>query len=205
LRADRMRGAASRSEQKCPPTASPDRENRRAARRTHRRDRGFCRFHPFAQGGAGADPRCHCRERSEFCRRLEQSRGRRLRCPLSSAMSSWCGFRSPARGRKKSGLRLSSATAPTASPGPTPTRAVPGTTADDQILRRVRAALDELYGDRIERVVVFGRRARGDAHEESDYDIAVFLKDMTDRWARVSSSGRPHNRDSRRYRRLYRG
>lgn len=69
------------------------------------------------------------------------------------------------------------------------TRAVPGTTADDQILRRVRAALDELYGDRIERVVVFGCRARGDAHEESDYDIAVFLKDMTDRWARVSSSG----------------
>jgi predicted nucleotidyltransferase len=39
---------------------------------------------------------------------------------------------------------------------------------DDQILRRLRAALDELYGDRIERVVLFGSRARGDAHEASD-------------------------------------
>ena len=57
-----------------------------------------------------------------------------------------------------------------------------GTAADDKILRRFRAALDELYGDRIERVVLFGSRARGDAHEASDYDIAVFLKDLTDRW-----------------------
>ncbi|HEX3984661.1 MAG TPA: nucleotidyltransferase domain-containing protein [Acidisoma sp.] len=52
----------------------------------------------------------------------------------------------------------------------------------DPILKRFRAALDELYGDRIERVVLFGSRARGDAHEDSDYDVAVFLKDLTDRW-----------------------
>ncbi len=60
------------------------------------------------------------------------------------------------------------------------TRATSAT--DDKVLRRFRAALDELYGDRIERVVLFGSRARGDAHEASDYDIAVFLKDLTDRW-----------------------
>ena len=54
--------------------------------------------------------------------------------------------------------------------------------ADDPILKRVRAALDVLYGDRIERVVLFGSRARGDAQGESDYDIAVFLTDLTDRW-----------------------
>ena len=59
---------------------------------------------------------------------------------------------------------------------------MPGTIVDDPILRRFRAALDGLYGDRIERVVLFDSRARGDAHEESDYDIAVFLKDLTDRW-----------------------
>lgn len=59
---------------------------------------------------------------------------------------------------------------------------MPGTAMDDPILRRYRAALDELFGDRIERVVLFGSRARGDAHEDSDYDIAVFLKDLTDRW-----------------------
>ena len=57
-----------------------------------------------------------------------------------------------------------------------------GTATDDKILHRFHAALDELYGDRIERVVLFGSRARGDAHETSDYDIAVFLKDLTDRW-----------------------
>jgi len=61
-------------------------------------------------------------------------------------------------------------------------RAASGTATDDQVLRRLRAALDELYGDRIERVVLFGSRARGDAHAASDYDIAVFLKDLTDRW-----------------------
>jgi uncharacterized protein len=38
----------------------------------------------------------------------------------------------------------------------------------DPVLSRFRAALDEMYGDRIERVVLFGSRARGDAHAESD-------------------------------------
>ncbi len=53
---------------------------------------------------------------------------------------------------------------------------------DDSILKRFRAALDEMYGGRLERVVLFGSRARGDAQEDSDYDVAVFLRDMADRW-----------------------
>jgi predicted nucleotidyltransferase len=48
----------------------------------------------------------------------------------------------------------------------------------DPILNRFRAALDEVYGERIERVVLFGSRARGDARPDSDYDLAVFLKDL---------------------------
>ena len=52
----------------------------------------------------------------------------------------------------------------------------------DPILRRFRAALDEVYGDRLERAVLFGSRARGDAHADSDYDVAVFLIGLTDRW-----------------------
>jgi predicted nucleotidyltransferase len=56
------------------------------------------------------------------------------------------------------------------------------TRASDPILARFRAALDTLYGDRLERVVLFGSRARGDAHADSDYDVAVFLRDLTDRW-----------------------
>jgi predicted nucleotidyltransferase len=53
---------------------------------------------------------------------------------------------------------------------------------DNPILAKFRAALTEMYGDRLERVVLFGSRARGDAHPDSDYDIAVFLRDMDDRF-----------------------
>ena len=53
-----------------------------------------------------------------------------------------------------------------------------GRTIDDPILKRFRAALDGLYSDRLERVVLFGSRARGDARKDSDYDIAVFIKDL---------------------------
>jgi uncharacterized protein len=57
-----------------------------------------------------------------------------------------------------------------------------GEPSDDPILRRICTSLRAIYGDRIERLVLFGSRARGDAHEDSDYDIAVFLEDLTDRW-----------------------
>jgi predicted nucleotidyltransferase len=52
----------------------------------------------------------------------------------------------------------------------------------DPVLARYRMALDEIYGDRIDRVILFGSRARGDARSDSDYDVAVFLKDMPDVW-----------------------
>lgn len=50
----------------------------------------------------------------------------------------------------------------------------------DPVLIRFRKALDESYGSRLERVVLFGSRARGDARPDSDYDVAVFLRDMDD-------------------------
>jgi predicted nucleotidyltransferase len=58
----------------------------------------------------------------------------------------------------------------------------PMSAVDDSLLKRFRAALDEMYGRRLECVVLFGSRARGDAREDSDYDVAVFLRDMADRW-----------------------
>jgi predicted nucleotidyltransferase len=48
---------------------------------------------------------------------------------------------------------------------------------DNAVLKRFRAAVTEIYGDRVERVVLYGSRARGDNKPDSDYDIAVFIKD----------------------------
>ena len=57
---------------------------------------------------------------------------------------------------------------------------------DDPVLKRFRAAVNETYGDRVARVILYGSRARGDARPDSDYDVAVFLRDMPDRWAEMT-------------------
>lgn len=56
------------------------------------------------------------------------------------------------------------------------------TPEETDILKRFRAALEQTYGERLERVVLFGSRARGDARPDSDYDVAVFLKRYRDLW-----------------------
>ena len=63
---------------------------------------------------------------------------------------------------------------------------MPVAAIDDPILRRFRAALDEICGERLERVALFGARARGDARADSDYDVAVFLRDLTNRAAELN-------------------
>jgi predicted nucleotidyltransferase len=54
---------------------------------------------------------------------------------------------------------------------------------ESYVLVRFRAALRELYGEQLERVILYGSRARGEARPDSDYDVAVFLRDLADRWA----------------------
>jgi uncharacterized protein len=55
----------------------------------------------------------------------------------------------------------------------------------DPVLTKFRAAVAKLYGDRVERIVLYGSRARGDARPDSDYDIAVFLDNLPSRWQEV--------------------
>jgi predicted nucleotidyltransferase len=64
----------------------------------------------------------------------------------------------------------------------------------DANLTRLRRSLAETYGERLERVVLYGSRARGDHTADSDYDIAVFLREPRslslelDRLAEISTS-----------------
>lgn len=60
-------------------------------------------------------------------------------------------------------------------------QAAPSHLRDDPILMRFCSALDEIFDDRIERLVLFGSRARNEARADSDFDVAIFLKDFTDR------------------------
>ena len=54
--------------------------------------------------------------------------------------------------------------------------------SQDPVLAEFRRAVSQAYGDRIDRVVLFGSRARGDAQADSDYDVAVFLKQPGELW-----------------------
>jgi predicted nucleotidyltransferase len=46
-------------------------------------------------------------------------------------------------------------------------------------LKRFRATVSEICGGQVERVVLFGSRARGGAREDLEYDVAVLLRDYT--------------------------
>lgn len=43
--------------------------------------------------------------------------------------------------------------------------------------QEVKQALTELYGDRLDRIILYGSYARGDFHPESDVDYMVVLYD----------------------------
>lgn len=46
----------------------------------------------------------------------------------------------------------------------------------------VAAELRDLYGERLVSVVLYGSQARGDAHADSDVDLAVILDEITSPW-----------------------
>ena len=46
------------------------------------------------------------------------------------------------------------------------------------ILEELKRGLEEIYGDRLHAVVLFGSQARGEATDDSDVDVAVVLDDL---------------------------
>ncbi len=62
-------------------------------------------------------------------------------------------------------------------------------TAIQPILKNVRAQLNELYGKRLSRIILYGSYARGDATEQSDIDLLIVLKKMTRPGAEIDRMG----------------
>ena len=47
---------------------------------------------------------------------------------------------------------------------------------EKEIVQRFKERVTEALGDRLDRIVLFGSRARGDAEEDSDFDFLVTVK-----------------------------
>ena len=53
------------------------------------------------------------------------------------------------------------------------------------LLRQIKAALRQGYGGRLADVIVFGSYVRGEAHKDSDVDLAVVLRGDVNRLAEI--------------------
>ncbi|MCU0425929.1 MAG: nucleotidyltransferase domain-containing protein [Candidatus Kapabacteria bacterium] len=54
-----------------------------------------------------------------------------------------------------------------------------GMSYDKTITDFLRIQLQASFGERLKKVILFGSRARGDADEDSDYDVLVLLENCT--------------------------
>lgn len=57
------------------------------------------------------------------------------------------------------------------------------------ILRKLRSRFEEIYGDRLVKMVLFGSQARGDAQSDSDIDVLVVLKGEVNPGEEIEKTG----------------
>lgn len=62
-------------------------------------------------------------------------------------------------------------------------------TLRNQVLDTLKDALKAAYGERLERVILYGSRARGDHREASDCDVAVFVRQIGSNWEEFNKLG----------------
>jgi predicted nucleotidyltransferase len=54
-----------------------------------------------------------------------------------------------------------------------------------ELLKRIKATLQEAFGPRLRGVILYGSEARGTAEPDSDIDLLVLLEGPVDYWAEV--------------------
>ncbi|MFB6098891.1 MAG: nucleotidyltransferase domain-containing protein [Salinibacter sp.] len=59
------------------------------------------------------------------------------------------------------------------------------------LIRRLRARLESIYGDRLHAVVLYGSHARDEASEASDVDVMVVLEGEVNAWTELQRMSGP--------------
>jgi predicted nucleotidyltransferase len=49
--------------------------------------------------------------------------------------------------------------------------------SSDEVISQVKNAMREIYGNALDKIVLYGSRARGDYKEDSDFDFLVVVND----------------------------
>ncbi len=72
----------------------------------------------------------------------------------------------------------------------------------NQLLRELKLELQKLYGDQLVALILYGSYARGQAHEDSDIDVAMILKSYERPYQEITRTGEIASRFSLDYDRL---
>ena len=59
----------------------------------------------------------------------------------------------------------------------------------DSVLSALREGMEQVYGERLVRMVLYGSRARGDAESGSDIDVLIVLAGTVDPGEEISRTG----------------